>query len=200
MDRLNKRTTAAAAALIAAAAVAAALTSVFSSRQSLAELKQAEAERLSQTTHEQRFAVLSRRPTKTCGLADVDLDSIAINGRLQGSCCSPMDFARYVEQVKGLRAYAAVSEVPADPYDIPVGFARRLMGFAGSITLSPAQQATYDRAVRLSDEHGPCCCHCFRWRAFEGQAKVLIARQHFTAAQIANVWQLEDGCGGGGEA
>jgi len=60
----------------------------------------------------------------------------------------------------------------------------------------PAQQAFYDDAKKPSDEHGPCCCHCWRWKAFEGQAKALIARRGYTAGQIANVWDLEDGCGG----
>ena len=108
-----------------------------------------------------------------------------------------MVFDRYVQQVTGLRAYAAVDEIPADPYDIPVSLAKRLTGYGNSITLTPAQQAVYVQAVKLSDEHGPCCCHCWRWYAFQGQAKALITRQHYAAAQIATVWNLEDGCGGG---
>jgi hypothetical protein len=111
-----------------------------------------------------------------------------------------MVFDHYVQQLQGLRAYTAVSEIPADPYDISVRLARRLIGFDDSITLSGANQALYDSAVKRSHEHGPCCCHCWRWSAFEGQAKALIARRRYTPDQIAAVWNLEDGCGGPGES
>lgn len=81
-----------------------------------------------------------------------------------------MVFERYVEQVTGLRRYARVPEVPADPYDVPVALAKRLLAYQRAITLTPPQRAVYDRAVRLSQEGGPCCCRCWRWHAFEGQA------------------------------
>mgnify|MGYP001602013669 CR=1 FL=1 len=38
------------------------------------------------------------------------------------------------------------------------------------------------------------------WYAFEGLAKYLITEHDFTAGQIAEVWDLEDGCGGAGHA
>lgn len=186
---------------LAAAAVAAvlALTHPFSSGGlSAAELKQAETARVASGTLRERFALLSAQHKNKCGLAGGDLDTITVDGRLQGSCCSAMVFGRYLQQVKGLQAYAAVNEIPADPYDISVRLARRLISLDDSIALSRVQQATYDRAVQLSDEHGPCCCHCWRWRAFEGQAKALITRHRYTAAQIAKVWSIEDGCGGSG--
>jgi ABC-type transport system substrate-binding protein len=66
-----------------------------------------------------------------------------------------MVYSRYTEQVKGLRAYAAVSEIPADPYDVPVSLAKRLIGYRDSIKLSSSQQAVYDQAKKLLDEHGP---------------------------------------------
>jgi len=62
--------------------------------------------------------------------------------------------------------------------------------------LTPSQQTAYDGAVKRSHEHGPCCCHCWRWSAFEGRAKYLITRRQFGANQIAHTWNLEDGCGG----
>ncbi len=197
MSRLSKRTMVVVGIVIAAVVAAFAVPRLTASHGlSAAELKQADEARVATGTLEQRFALLSRRHTNKCSLASVDLDKIAVEGRLQGSCCSRMVFDRYVEQIRGLRAYAAVSEIPADPYDIPVALAKQLISLDRAIALSPAEQAIYDRAVKLSDEHGPCCCHCWRWRAFEGQAKELIVRRHYSAAQIAHVWELEDGCGG----
>ena len=63
------------------------------------------------------------------------------------------------------------------------------------ILLSDAQQQTYNAAMRKAEEGGPCCCHCWRWTAFEGQAKYFIARRHYTARQIGTLWGLDDGCG-----
>ena len=146
---------------------------------------------------QQRFAVLSRRHSNQCGLAGSNFRTLAQDGRLQGSCCSAMVYSEYVRQIHGLKRYATVSEVPADPYDISVGLATRLVGYDRSITLTPSQQRVYDQAKKLSHEHGPCCCQCWRWTAFGGQAKELITRRRYTAAQIAHVWDLEDGCGGG---
>ena len=53
-------------------------------------------------------------------------------------------------------------------------------------------------AVELSDEHGPCCCPCWRWQAFKGLGRELIARRNWSARQLASLWDLEDGCGGRG--
>jgi hypothetical protein len=147
-----------------------------------------------------RFAVLSQARSNECGLQARSIDSVARNGYLQGSCCGPMDLHRYQEQVAGLRSHAAVPEIPRDPYDISVTLAKRLILYQQSIEITPAEKGVYDRAVRLSHEHGPCCCPCWRWTAFEGQAKYLIARRRFSSAQIAEIWNLEDGCGGKGHA
>jgi hypothetical protein len=109
-----------------------------------------------------------------------------------------MDLHRYREQVAGLRRFAAVPEIPSDPYDVPVALAKRLIAYDERIELTGAQQASYDRAMKLSEEGGPCCCRCWRWTAFGGQAKFLITRRGYGAKQIAEVWELEDGCGGAG--
>lgn len=85
--------------------------------------------------------------------------------------------------------------IPKDPYDIPVSLVKRLTGYQ-SIELTHAQQRIYERAKPLSSTKGPCCCPCWRWTAFGGQAKFLIARRHYTAQQIADVWSVEEGCGG----
>ena len=142
------------------------------------------------------FAILSQRHSNKCGLRPGSLDSLATNGRLQGSCCSPMKFSHYTEQLSGLAQYASVKEIPQNPYDVSVRLAKRLTSYSDRIKLTPHQQTTYDQAVKLADEHGPCCCHCWRWTAFEGQAKYLITRRQFDANQIAYTWGLEDGCGG----
>ncbi len=68
----------------------------------------------------------------------------------------------------------------------------------GSIMLSADEAKRYEQAVNLSEEGGPCCCRCWRWDAFEGQAKLLIAEYDWPAEEIAELWELEDGCGGDG--
>jgi hypothetical protein len=197
MRKPTKRSAALGGAVLVALALALAVPRLVSSHGvSAAELKKADVARVATGTPKQRFAQLSQRHMNQCGLSGVDIEKIAVRGRLKGSCCNAMVYDHYVQQVSGLRAYAAVSEIPADPYDIPVSLAKRLIGYSDSIKLTGSQQATYDGAGKLSDEHGPCCCHCWRWKAFEGQAKQLIARRQYTAAQIARVWDLEDGCGG----
>ena len=145
---------------------------------------------------EARFAVLNHRHSNQCALRPQSVESLAVRGRLQGSCCTPMLFAHYVRQVRGLAAYRAVPEIPRDPYDIPVAQARQLLGDDRQITLTAEQRAIYRKAMKLADEHGPCCCHCWRWTTFEGQAKYLIAKRAYSPREIATVWDLEDGCGG----
>lgn len=147
---------------------------------------------------DERFAVLSRASSNHCGLQSSHLSKVARDGRLQGSCCFPMDLHRYREQVSGLRSYASVPEVPRDPYDVPVALAKRLIAYDEEIELSAGEQAIYDRAMKVSEEGGPCCCRCWRWTAFGGQAKFLIARRDYGVEQIAEIWELEDGCGGAG--
>jgi len=107
-----------------------------------------------------------------------------------------MDYTTYVQQLAGLKRYNTVAQIPADPYDIPVSLAKQLVAYDASITLGPSEQGVYESAVRLSHEHGPCCCHCWRWTAFGGQARFLIRSRHYDAHQIATIWNLEDGCGG----
>ena len=190
-------------AVVAAIAAVAAVTGVWlvpglvsNEQADLAALKRSEDEMLAASDLRSRFVRLSSRHSNKCGLRPESLSTIAVNGRLQGSCCRRMDLHKYTEQIAGLRRYAHVPEVPSDPYDIPVSLAKRLLGYQKSIELTTAQQATYDRAMQLSEEHGPCCCRCWRWTTFEGQAKFLIARREFDTEAIAEIWDLEDGCGG----
>ena len=147
----------------------------------------------------ERFAFLSGTRTNACAGPQF-IDSKGEGERLQGACCGTMDFHRYSEQVEGLKKFAAIGKIPPDPYDIPVSLARELLGYQQSIVLTPEEQEAYDKAVKLSHEGGPCCCRCWRWYAFEGLAKYLITEHGFTAEQVAEVWDLEDGCGGEGHA
>ena len=152
----------------------------------------------------EKFAFLSgqgqqpRSAGSSCGLLTTVVENMPDDARIQGSCCSAMDFQHYQEQVEGLKKYANVSQIPSDPYDVPVSLAKQLLGYDKSIELNADQQAVYDQATQLAKEHGPCCCRCWRWFAFEGQAKYLISQQNWSAQQIAAVWDLEDGCGGAG--
>jgi len=143
-----------------------------------------------------RFAELSGARTNFCAGPDILRKTNA--GRLQGSCCSAMDFHRYKEQIEGLKKYSGIEKIPSNPYDIPISLAEDLLDYQKTISLSPSQQSVYGGAVKMSHEGGPCCCKCWRWYAFEGLAKYLITEHNFSAGQIAEVWNLEDGCGGAG--
>lgn len=145
-----------------------------------------------------RFTYLSTHGNSTC--SQEFMASIALmpaGARLQGSCCSPMVLQRYVQQVRDLRKYANIAEIPPDPYDIEAGLARKIMA-AYDAKLTLAQQAAYAYAMRHSEEKGPCCCKCWRWRAYGGLAKLLIRSRGFTGPQVTEVWNLSDGCGGSG--
>jgi len=133
-----------------------------------------------------------------CGLQSASIDNFLDEDFIQGSCCSAMDFHRYQEQVEELKKYSDISQIPEDPYNIPVHLAKELFDYQKSIALTTEQQADYEKAMEMSEEGGPCCCRCWRWTAFEGQAKYLITEKNFTAEQIAEVWNMEDGCGGSG--
>jgi len=116
--------------------------------------------------------------------------------RLQGACCFRLNYGSYVKQGRELgRRYPMIDVIPKDPYDVPVTLAKRLISYQ-SIRLTPAQRRTYQRAKPLSETKGPCCCRCWRWTAFGGQAKYLITHLHYSPREIGQVWSLEEGCGG----
>lgn len=143
-----------------------------------------------------RFAFLARQTTNSCGLEPSALERMPDRTRLQGSCCFPMNLAAYRSQVRGLRAYANVPEIPADPYDVPVSLAKRLLAYDRTIHLAPAQARVYARAMRMSRTEGPCCCHCWRWNAFRGLSEHLIAHLGWRSGAVAAVIDLVEGCGG----
>lgn len=143
---------------------------------------------------EARFAVLAAATSNRCDLGAAELRRMPDDMRLQGSCCSPMNRERYGAQRRELRPYDR-RLVPDDPYDVSVAMAKRLLGYR-DIALDGRQRSAYRRATKISELGGPCCCPCWRWDAFEGQARFLLARREFSAAEIAELWEAEEGCGG----
>ncbi len=146
---------------------------------------------------ESKFAYLSAAKTNFCAGPSFISQKLD-DERLQGSCCSKMDLHLYQEQADGLRKYSEINEIPKDPYDIEVSLAKKLLEFQKNIRLDALQQKAYDDAMNLSHEGGPCCCKCWRYDVFEGLAKYLITELEFSAEQVAEVWNLLDGCGGEG--
>ncbi len=147
---------------------------------------------------EAKFAVLSNANSNSCGGTFNYVDSLSDDARIQGSCCSAMDFHRYSEQIEGLKKYSKYEKIPTDPYDVSVGLAKELLDYQKNIILTSEEQTIYDGAMEMSMEGGPCCCKCWHWYAYEGLAKYLITEKGFTAEQVAEVWDLSDACGGGG--
>lgn len=148
---------------------------------------------------DERFDFLSKHGNSTCSAAFTEaIARMPVTARLQGSCCAPMDRHRYGEQVEALNKYAAIPEIPPDPYDIAAGIAQKAMGFY-DLALSPDEQRAYQYAMDNSDERGPCCCRCWRWQVYGGLGKFLIREHRFTGEQLVDVWNLSSGCGGGDE-
>lgn len=148
------------------------------------------------------FDYLSTTKSSTssfCGLQPQTVDGFSNQDSIQGACCGAMDFHRYQEQVGGLKQYK-ISQIPEDPYNIPVALAKDLFKYQQTITLNKQQQAIYDQAMEMSHEGGPCCCKCWRWTAFEGLAKYLITEKGYDYQEVADLWDLLDGCGGPGHA
>lgn len=144
----------------------------------------------------ERFAQLSQNGNSNCSRDFMEsIGAMPATMRLMGSCCGPMSEHRYREQVMGLRVYSEIGLISRDPYDIPAGNAQQAMAWFG-VELTAAEQAAYDYAMKNSNEQGPCCCTCWRWQVYGGLAKYLIREHGFTGEQIADVWDLSDGCGG----
>lgn len=146
-----------------------------------------------------KFQLLSTSGNSSCS-GDFN-DSISLGkapSRLQGSCCSPMNWHRYKEQIQGLIKYKDVKEIPNDPYDIEASLAKKMKAHYND-KLTKEEQKAYDFAMQNSDEKGPCCCKCWRWYVYGGLAKFLIKEKGFTGQQVTEVWNLSDGCGGEGD-
>lgn len=147
----------------------------------------------------EKFDVLSSTGNSSCSAAFTDsIDNMPETGRLRGSCCSPMDPHRYVDQVTGLKKFKDIPEIPPDPYDIDAVLAKQLKAYY-DVELTQQQQQAYDYAMENSHEKGPCCCKCWRWYVYGGLGKLLIQKYGFTGEQVTEIWNLSDGCGGAGE-
>jgi hypothetical protein len=144
-----------------------------------------------------RFKDLSQNGNSTCSAKFTEsIATMPAMSRITGSCCSPMEMKRYVEQVNGLAKYRSIPMIPSDPYDIPAGIAQKMIPYY-DLKLTGDEQKAYDYAMANSEEKGPCCCPCWRWKTYGGLAKYLIHEHGFTGKQIVDVWDLSDGCGGG---
>ena len=143
-----------------------------------------------------RFAYLSSQHTNFCTLAAHTVLGYRDDQRMQGSCCNPMDRDKYRAQIRALRQYAGIPEIPTDPYDIQAGQAKRLLGYDTSITFAGHDKITFDAAMKMTDDKGPCCCQCWRWYMTEGLDKFLITRRHMPANEVATITDLVNGCGG----
>ncbi len=107
-----------------------------------------------------------------------------------------MDMDKYGHQIAGLRKYASIAEIPKDPYDIQAGPAKQLLEYDHSITLTGQDKTTFDSAMRMTADNGPCCCQCWRWYMTEGLDKFLITTRHLSARQVAEITDIVNGCGG----
>jgi hypothetical protein len=147
----------------------------------------------------ERFDYLSANGNSNCSAEFMEsIATMPAVARLQGSCCSPMDRHRYIEQIQALKKYGAIEQIPPDPYDIAAGVAQKVMPYY-DLALSPDEQRAYQYAMDNSDEKGPCCCQCWRWKVYGGLAKYLIRERRFSGEQLVEVWNLSSGCGGGAE-
>lgn len=144
------------------------------------------------------FDFLSTHGNSNCSKEFLDsIASMPTGSRLQGSCCAPMEKARYDKQIEGLKKFATNSDIPPNPYDIDSALASKLLG-SYDLTLNPVEQKAYDYAMANSDEQGPCCCRCWRWKVYGGLGKLLIREHSFDGKQVTEVWNLSNGCGGAG--
>ena len=105
-----------------------------------------------------------------------------------------MAYNHYVSQIDGLKNYSSISIIPGTRYNVSASLAKQMIS-CDAASLTQAQQSVYDGAMKTSSE-GPCCCQCWAWYAHEGLAKAPISQYGWTGQQIANIWNLEDCCGG----
>ena len=142
------------------------------------------------------FSYLTKQHSNNCTLLAAELVAFPSRMRLQGACCQKMD----PEPTQAAGWSSPVQrhpQIPANPYDVSALLARQLIRYHATIHLTSAEYAIYHRGMQLSPEHGPCCCHCWRWSAFQGLSDYLIADRGWTAKPLGHLIGLLDGCGGG---
>jgi hypothetical protein len=116
---------------------------------------------------------------------------------LGGQCCGALkNVSEYNAHLAGLKQqFADISDVPKDPYEIPIAYAKKMMAYDQEAMLTSDQQSTLEQATKLSKEGGPCCCKCWHWNFNEGIAKKLIKEHSFSAQQVATFYDLSGICG-----
>lgn len=149
-----------------------------------------------------QFTTLSHATTDQCAyLGDKaaiynDVDSQPNGTYFQGSCCSPMDWNHYQQQIAGLKNYSNISAVPQNPYNVSVGQIKQMLGYYDSIVLTQSQNATFNQAASLTNDKSWCCCQCWAWYAHAGLAKYMIKNYNYNVSQVVTLINLEDCCGG----
>jgi hypothetical protein len=90
-----------------------------------------------------RFKDLSQNGNSTCSAKFTEsIATMPSTSRIKGSCCSPMEMKRYVEQVNGLARYRDIAMIPSDPYDIPAGVAQKMMPYYDVKLTAPNSRPT----------------------------------------------------------
>ncbi len=149
-----------------------------------------------------QFTALSQATSDQCAnLGDQSaiyssVDSQPNGTYFQGSCCSPMDWNHYQQQIAGLKNYSSIPAIPQNPYNVSVVQVKQLLGYYENITLNASQNATFNQAATLTQDKSWCCCQCWAWYAHAGLAKYLIKNYNYNVSQIVTVINLEDCCGG----
>jgi hypothetical protein len=94
-----------------------------------------------------RFTYLSQHGNVECSVQfENSIATMPSDAKLEGSCCAPMDEARYRQQLKGLKKYSDIAEVPPDPYDISAPLASKLMSYY-DMALNKEEQTAYEYAM-----------------------------------------------------
>lgn len=84
------------------------------------------------------FEHLRKQTTNSCDGGKAVVFDLPEDGRLQGSCCGPMNMHSYHEQIAGLKAkYSGYDIIPLDPYDVPVAWARQMIEYSDKTALTP---------------------------------------------------------------
>ncbi|MDC8451581.1 MAG: hypothetical protein LV477_01580 [Candidatus Nitrosotalea sp.] len=113
-----------------------------------------------------------------------------------GQCCGAVtDTKKYNEQIEGLKKFSYISDVPSNPYDIPVVQVKKMLTYDANTILTTEENSTLTVAAKMSDDGGPCCCKCWHWYFNEGVAKEMITEYNFTSKQVADFYNLSDTCG-----
>ena len=119
---------------------------------------------------------------------------------LGGQCCGALkDPKGYELQLvaidRFIKDHGDIDLIPKDPYDLSVEHAQLLTSFDKDISLTSAQQAVYDEAMKNSHHGGPCCCKCWKWYVMSGLAKKLIVEHAFTVEDVTELWDISSSCG-----